>query len=268
MLIKRIAWLTDIHLNFLEPQEVETFCRNIVDRGTDAMLLGGDTGVAPSIRAYLRILENELRRPIYFVLGNHDFYHGSIARVRKEIKEISDNSRRLHWLPATGAVELTPETGLIGIDSWADGRFGDYEKSEVMLNDYLYIEEFVGLDRCARLKKLNQLGDEAAAALNDTLPAALERFSHTILLTHVPPFEAACWHEGRLTDKNWLPHFSCKAVGEALFELMCSYPHRKLTVLCGHTHSPGSAQILPNLIVKTGVALYGRPNIQELLIVK
>ncbi len=266
--MKRIAWITDVHLNFLEPQEVETFCRSIVDSGPDAVLLGGDTGVVPSIRAYLKILENELRRPIYFVLGNHDFYHGSIARVRKEIKEISDNSRWLHWLPATGAVELTPETGLIGIDSWADGRFGDYEKSQVMLNDYLFIEEFVGLDRRARLKKLNQLGDDAAAELYDTLPAALGRFSHTILLTHVPPFEAACRHEGNPTDENWLPHFSCRAVGEALFELMRSYSHRKLTVLCGHTHSPGRAQILPNLIVKTGGAIYGSPCIQELLIVK
>ncbi len=266
--MKRIAWLTDVHLNFLEPQEVETFCRSVADSGPDTVLLGGDTGIAPSIRAYLKLLENELRRPIYFILGNHDFYHGAIARVRKEIKEISDNSRRLHWLPATGAVELTPETGLIGIDSWADGRFGDYEKSQVMLNDYLLIAEFVGLDRCARLKKLNQLGDEAAAKLYNTLPATLDRFSHTILLTHVPPFEAACRHEGNLTDENWLPHFSCRAVGEVLFELMRSYPHRKLTVLCGHTHSPGRAQILPNLIVKTGGAIYGSPRIQELLIVK
>jgi hypothetical protein len=38
-----------------------------------------------------------------------------------------------------------------------------------------------------------------------------------------------------------------------------------MTVLCGHTHSSGECQILPNLLVKTGEAMYGTPKIQEIL---
>jgi hypothetical protein len=43
------------------------------------------------------------------------------------------------------------------------------------------------------------------------------------------------------------------------------YPDRNMTVFCGHTHSSGVAQILPNLLVKTGGAVYGKPQIQELI---
>jgi len=46
---------------------------------------------------------------------------------------------------------------------------------------------------------------------------------------------------------------------------MKKHPDKKLTVLCGHTHSPGAAQILPNLEVLTGSAEYGSPTIQQIL---
>jgi hypothetical protein len=46
---------------------------------------------------------------------------------------------------------------------------------------------------------------------------------------------------------------------------MSAYPDHQMTVLCGHTHSSGQADILPNLLVKTGGAEYGSPMIQEIL---
>ena len=160
---------------------------------------------------------------------------------------------------------LTEETGLVGHDGWADGRLGDYARSEVLLNDYLLIEELSGLDKEDRLGRLHALGDEAAAHFRALLPEALERFRRLIVLTHVPPFREACWHRGRVSDDDWLPHFSCRAVGEVLAEAMAAHPECEMTVLCGHTHSPGEAQILPNLRVLTGGAEYGRPAIQRVL---
>lgn len=83
--------------------------------------------------------------------------------------------------------------------------------------------------------------------------------------THVPPFKEACWHDGEISDDKWLPHFACKAVGNVLEKLMIEHPDRQMTVLCGHTHSSGRAEILPNLFVKTGGAEYGSPAIQEII---
>jgi predicted MPP superfamily phosphohydrolase len=266
--MKKAAWVTDIHLNFLKKPALENFCCRIAESNPDLLLIGGDIAEATSIKSYLHTLERRLQIPIYFVLGNHDYYHSSIAQVRESIAELTELSHQLHWLPTTGIVELTTNTALVGHDTWADGRLGDYSNSTVFLNDYRLIEELTGLEKNERLAKLHALGDESATYLRNILPDALDRFSRVIVLVHVPPFRESCWHEGRISDDNWLPHFSCKAAGEALVEMMQKYNDREMVVLCGHTHGQGEVQILPNLCVKTGGAIYGNPALQEVLIIE
>ena len=39
----------------------------------DCFAITGDIGEARSVERYCRLLESSLQRPIYFVLGNHDF---------------------------------------------------------------------------------------------------------------------------------------------------------------------------------------------------
>lgn len=259
----RVAWATDIHLEFLTPPALTTFCITLATSSAEAFLISGDISQARGLHKHLRILERTLERPIYFVLGNHDFYHGRIAEVRDQVREISGISSYLRWLPASGPIELSPRTGLVGHDGWADGRLGDYRNSPVLLNDYRLIDDFVGLDPVARLALLNRLGDEAAEYFRRELPTALERWKKVIVLTHVPPFAEAAWYMGRRSDEDWLPHFSCKAAGDALLAAATAYPDREIRVLCGHTHSAGEVEMLPNLRVITGGARYGAPAIQS-----
>jgi hypothetical protein len=43
----RLAWLTDLHLEFLHPPgKIEQFCRSIAQKRPDGVLIGGDTGTA------------------------------------------------------------------------------------------------------------------------------------------------------------------------------------------------------------------------------
>ncbi len=265
--MRRLAWLTDVHLNFVTPGHVDALCRAVRDAGADAVLLGGDIGEAPDLVGQLEGLDARLGLPVYFVLGNHDYYRGSISRIRAGVEYLCARAPGLHWLPGSGVVDLTPQTTLVGHDGWADGRFGDYERSDVLLNDYLLIEELAGLDERGRLRRLNALGDEAAAHFRAVLPEALAQFRRLIVLTHVPPFREACWHRGRVSGDAWLPHFACRAVGEALIEAMAAHPACEMTVLCGHTHSPGEAEVMPGLRVLTGGAEYGRPEVQRVLTV-
>lgn len=264
--MKRVAWLTDLHLEFVSsPSRVNVLCESVRDTAPDCVLLGGDTGIASSVEQYLLTLEERLQVPIYFVLGNHDFYHGSIKRVRDLAARLSKNSRRLHWMPAEGVVELTAKTALIGHGGWADGRLGNGINSSVQLNDYLLIEELTGLHIRKRFEKLNDLGDEAAEYIRGVLSEALRDYRNVLLLTHVPPFKNAAWYRGRVCDDEYLPHFACKAVGDVLVGVMETHPESNLAVLCGHTHDGGEAEILPNLHVKTGRAKYGEPNLQEVI---
>ncbi|HUY34581.1 MAG TPA: metallophosphoesterase [Pirellulales bacterium] len=261
--MKRLAWLTDIHLNFVSAAAMEQFLDGVVAARPDGVLLGGDIAEARDLIGHLKRIAATLPCPVYFVLGNHDFYRGSIGRVRAHVAELCAATPQLVWLSNAGMVELTPEVGLVGHDGWADARLGDYERSMVMMNDYRLIEELAGLGKAERWQLLKRMGDEAAEHVHRMLPRALDAYPHVVFLTHVPPLREACWYEGQISDDEWLPHFTCLAVGQALLKIMGQRPDRKLTVLCGHTHSPGETWPLANLRILTGGAEYGLPSIQR-----
>ena len=258
----RFAWLTDLHLNFCNSEQVQELLDGIDATEADAVLIGGDIGEAPDVIGYLKRFAS-LGRPVFFVLGNHDFYHGSIRQVRADVDDLCQDAENLYCLSTGGVIELTPDTALIGHDGWGDARVGDFDNSTVELNDYRLIKELSGIDKQTRKEVLRSLGDHAASYVRRALPEALERYQHVWFLTHVPPWREACWHEGRHSDDNWTPHFACGAGGEALREIMAEHPDRQLTVLCGHTHGKGETQVLSNLLAITGGAEYGRPKVQR-----
>jgi predicted phosphohydrolase len=256
-----VAWLSDIHLNFLADRDVDAFLDEVRSTEPDVILLGGDVGESRDVCEYLERFASAVPCPIYFVLGNHDFYFGSIAEVRERVRQLCRRVPNLHYLSDLDALKLAPNVGLVGHDGWADGRLGDYERSYVMMNDYRLIAELAGVGKQARLPLLHALGDEAGGHVRRVLPAAMDRYPQVFLLTHVPPLREACWHEGQLSDDEWAPHFTCLAVGEAILEVARSHPQCQLTVLCGHTHGAGQAQPLPNVIIYTAGAEYGHPSI-------
>jgi 3',5'-cyclic AMP phosphodiesterase CpdA len=262
--MRRLAWATDIHLNFVHG-DVRSFREQVVAAAPDGLVITGDISEAETLVRDLAALDRVLWLPAWIVLGNHDFYGSSIRAVRAAVANFCRRSKRLRYLPAEGVVRLAADTALVGHDGWADGRFGDFEHSQVVLNDYLVIEDLAGLDPQTRLERLHKLGDEAAAYFRRLLPQALDRHQNVVVAIHVPPFREACWHEGKVSDDDHLPHFGCAAAGEALVQIMRSRPEQRMLVLCGHTHSRGVARILPNLLVKTGGATYGQPSLAEVI---
>jgi 3',5'-cyclic AMP phosphodiesterase CpdA len=259
----RAAWVTDLHLNFLDGAGVARFLSALEAERPDVVLVGGDIGEADSVADYLRTMADRLARPIYFVLGNHDFYRGAIPPVRAAVSALCRVEPRLTYLSQAGVTALTPTTGLVGHDGWGDARHGDFFGTFVELNDHLLIGGLAGLDKARLREALERLGDEAAAHLGSVLPDALARFEHVLLLTHVPPFREACCYRGRASDDNWAPFFTCKAVGDLLLETMRARPDRRLTVLCGHSHGAAEVRVLPNLLVLAGEVEYGAPRTQR-----
>ena len=264
-MIERIGWCTDIHLDFVEDKTYQDFISEILNADLDALFITGDIGNAEHVDIYLQQLITEINIPIYFVLGNHDFYNGSIKHTRKKISHLCQKTPGLIWVTIRGVMELTPNTVLLGHDSWADGRLGNYWDSPVMLNDYIHINELSNIGKEERFNQLNKLGDEAANYISYFLNHALENYDHVIFMTHVPPFKGACVHDGKIANDDYLPHFSCKAVGDVLYERMIGNQYVDMLVLCGHTHASVEVDVLPNLKVKTGTAEYGKPGIQEII---
>ncbi len=118
----------------------------------------GDIAVAKNIDKILLKLADEIQIPIYFVLGNHDYYHGSIAKVREEVRHLSIDSNQLFWLPESGPVQLSDEVALIGHGGWGDARFGDFDESTVYLSDYVAIQELAGISNSERKAQIESIG--------------------------------------------------------------------------------------------------------------
>ncbi|MBK7670210.1 MAG: metallophosphoesterase [bacterium] len=263
-----IAWTTDLHLDSAEPVVIRTLYARVRASGARALLVGGDIATARNLERRLRDLADAVGMPVHFVLGNHDYYGGSIAEVRARIGRLDRPG--LHWLPATGPQELAPGVVLAGHGGWGDARNGDFAGSDAVLTDYLRIaelrhvfdlERFTGtFGKDSPLEaELRRLGQDAADTLAPHLAAAAATSPQVIVLTHVPPFRDACWHEGRVTSDHWLPGFSCGATGDLLLAVARAHPACRFTVLCGHTHSAATARPAPNLIVHAQTAEYGSP---------
>jgi len=158
----KLAWLTDIHLNFIGRSAVEELCNNIRSSGANAILITGDIATSLHLCRYLEYLADDLQRPIYFVLGNHDYYGSSLKRVNNEVAKVVKRNQYLLWLSRSGVVELSSDTCLIGHEGLADSRLGDPDGSQVVLNDYCQIEELRQPSKELRIKVQNKLGDAAA----------------------------------------------------------------------------------------------------------
>lgn len=261
----KAVWITDVHLDALDKTEYDTFVQSVVSLSPDAVLLTGDIGTAETIADDLPHLARDFNRPLYFVLGNHDFYHGSIAEVRERVGRMVANNTRLTYLTRSEAILVTDKTALIGHDAYSDGGYGDYARSDVRLNDYLYIKELKNLGKTRRLKVMQSLAGEAADHFRRYLPVAFAKVDRAVLLMHPPPYKEACLYLGRIGGDLHLPHFSCKMVGDALIGVMRELPDKRLTVLCGHTHGGGDIQVLPNLRVLVGSSDYHTPLVELVL---
>ena len=259
----RIAWLTDIHLNFLIPREIDLFISKVKKTNPDVVIITGDIGESHDFGEYLTKMARDLATPILFTLGNHDFWGSSFRKVKERARQLIAEEDNLTWLSVSEPVQLSESIALVGHDSWADGRFGDYDGSDVELSDFYAIEDLMFLDKKDRLEVVQAAADEAVRHLSEVLPRALDVADHVIVATHVPPFREACWYQGKVSDDDYLPHFSCKAVGDVILDAMTGRNEKKLTVLCGHTHGSGEAQISDNILALTGKAKYGRPEIQQ-----
>jgi len=265
-----LTWITDVHLNFLEKDERIDFYHALIATDSNGVVISGDIAEATSIESILKEMASTTQKPIYFVLGNHDYYRSSINDLRNKMTSMTKDEPFLFWLPASGPQKLGNDVVLVGQDCFADGRYGDYANSRVVLNDSRMIVDLFQsstLGKYPLLEKMQQLADQDAKELENSIEQAVRSYNpkKIIILIHVPPFIEVCMHEGKISSDDYLPFFSSKVTGEILMHAAESYPEIEFLALCGHTHSNGFFQPYPNLIVKAGASEYGKPSIQEVI---
>ena len=260
----RVVWLTDLHLNHCDDDLVEIFFQEINTHKPDSIWISGDFSESFQLLRYLRWIDYVFSCPVYFVLGNHDYYFASVEMIRDQVADFCKDKANLTYLSESGPIAIGQNSCLIGHDGWSDGRLGDYEKSVVMTHDYHTLNDLAGLEKKERWEKLKQLGDQAGEHISRNLDQALEDYDHVYVVTHVPPTRGSCWHNGAISDDQWAPHFTCKAVGDAIKGSLRGKSEKNVTVFCGHTHGEGESQPQKNWKIHTGKSLYGHPSIARI----
>lgn len=171
----------------------------------------------------------------------------------------------LHWLDQ--GIQHLGQWTLVGVGGWYDARYGN-SRSQVELSDFSEIQELKpGLwSRDLLLELVSSRADKEAARLSELLTEACQGPEKTILVaTHVSPYEESSWYEGRPSDRSWVPWFSSRATGLVLDEFSRKHPEKCFRVFCGHSHSSGIYRRTENLVVYTGKARYGAPDLTGLL---
>lgn len=267
----KIVWLTDIHLNFLKAPERVQFYNRVAEIDADKLLITGDIAEAKDVCEILSEFSQHVSSPIYFVLGNHDYYFGSVANVREKVQTLCKQNSKVIWLGKPEIIALSGDTVLVGHDGWADARYGDFDRSLVSLNDSRLIAELYQaflLNKSALKSEMQKLADEDAEVLQQTLTKAINaKTKKVIIATHVPPFPECSWHKDQPSDEDWLPYFASKATGDVIKVFANKHKSVHFLVLCGHTHTAISVALFENLKIKAGVAQYHKPQIQEIMVV-
>lgn len=200
----KLAWCTDTHLDHIVDWEVKEFASQIE---ADAVLFTGDISCADYLVGHLSKIHDIVGKPVYVVLGNHDFYGSDVASVREKVS----NLEGVHYLSVMKPVELAPETALVGHDGWYDLYYGNGTSTSVILNDFRHIKDFLPFFYQGAVEiPARELAREAAAHVSKQIDAAAKKYSRIIVATHVPPWPQASTYRGKQSDNDFLPLFCSK----------------------------------------------------------
>jgi predicted phosphohydrolase len=247
---KELVWLSDVHADSLRgdfPAEVDQLRRE----NPEGILITGDISNAERLDEHLAVIST-LGCPIFFVLGNHDFWNGSFAGVTALVRSACSKKTNLFFLDESGLVQLGGGTALIGGQGWGDGKAGLGEKSPVTSRDRQLIQEFTDKPREKYFQMLQEMGRASASAFSEIAVPALEGSEHLILATHVPPFAASA-----LREPEYLPFYVNVALGDEILRIAHQFPGKKISVYCGHTHRKSIYRPLPNVTVHVADATSG-----------
>jgi len=277
----RLAWATDIHLDFVtDPNDIfhsskniDTFCSLILKDKPEALLLSGDISLSSFLVDHLVALEERLRFPIYFVLGNHDFWRGDFDGVRRQMKNLSYIADHLKYLSTTPYINLEPNVSLVGHDGWYDGFYGDPKRTNFIMNDWNYVSDFakagVMSHNSPNIEKVllisRQQASSAAHHIANGIKAAISKSSakKIIIATHVPPFTQPIDAGLNASEAlNFYPWYASRIMGDMLLSAAKSNPHVKFEIFCGHIHSDYEGLIAPNLLLRSGKSEYSEPRCQ------
>lgn len=279
----KYAWATDTHFDHLDQKnnlQLIKFANELVATNPTGIFLTGDISSSPNLVHHLSVLETVVQRPIYYVLGNHDYYFSSIKVMRDKMFELSRISDYLKYVPSTSYVALSTTTALVGHDGWYDAMYGVGAKSRFVMNDWRFIGDFVqysggssyiaenGQPRHKDLivERARHLANNSIQHIAMGIKEAIKaKFTNIIVMTHFPPYPEAHRYKDAPSNPEIQPWYTSKMLGDTLLAAATAHSNIQFTSLSGHTHSAYEGFRLPNLKVCVGNSEYRFPVISNII---
>lgn len=276
-----LVWVTDPHFNLLGAPQNPRYVKEHLKRfgspydfgehlakmhpTAHGAVISGDIAEAHSVKDSLTGFSKGWGKPVYFVLGNHDYWGASWKSVNRQLDEWDlPKTRPLVWLRKAGVVELAPDLALCGHEGWYDGRAGAAARSRIIMNDWDEIKEMRNLHDLPRRELIAETARHWTAEAEIHLREACSKYKNVVFVTHFPPFPDSAKY-GQPSDDDWLPWTVNVTLGDTLIELAYEYPETSILVLCGHTHLAKDVRMAPNLRVLTGHSEYWYPQVSGVL---
>lgn len=263
----RLAWVTDPHFDHATVGALTEHVAEVHAAAPDAVLVTGDFATAGTLPRWIRAYRRMVDRPLYFVLGNHDFWGSAVAPVREGMRRFGSAAGGLVYLTTAGPQTLAEGLALVGHDGWYDARAGRWEEPRFRMQDWARIADYAGAGGHGDIVATSRaLAEMAEGELVPQVEAAARTHTTVLVATHVPPWPLPPG-EQRHPDGMWIaPWYVAQRLGQALEQVAAAHPDVGFRVLSGHAHvrREGMA-IAPNLTCEVGGARYGRPGIAGLL---
>lgn len=222
-------WATDIHLDKLTKMSVKDWGKNlkITYPATQSLIITGDISTGSKLEQHLKELVSGFQSPIYFVLGNHDYWNSSFEAMDEQAELWQ--SFGLTCLE-NKVIRLSDDIALVGTSGFYDCTYGDFDYSYEEMTDFYKIQELLN-----PIGRRNVL-ETRSATLGHQLISSIEQakksnYKNIIVATHVPPFLGLV----KDLEETILPFYASGNIGNAIYAAALTAKN-KLAVLCGHSH--------------------------------
>lgn len=241
-------WATDIHLNYFSDEYISNFGKSLAkDYKAKGLIISGDISLGNKLERNLKTLSDAVQMPIYYVLGNHDYWYSSFAEIDALVDRLSSDSGLIDLNKSI--VKINDSTALTGFTGWYDCKFGKINP-EVKMSDWIKISDYLDQDYLnVSINRSNKYLD-----FKDRLSTIKDSgFDNQIIVTHFPPFEKLI--KGKKEAK---PFYGSSIAGDTLLSIKNQYS--KIVCLSGHTHNRATYQV-GNLSCYVGEACRGKPSL-------
>jgi len=262
----KYLWYTDTHLTLVPFWRKRRFFKHVHMEAPKGIFLTGDITNGLFLKRDIELLAKNIKCPIYFVLGNHDYHwNSSFEKVHAIIKELCVQYKHLIWLTESSPIKLNSSTFLIGAEGWYDADVGDASYLTYSL-DWRLIKELRQLSTMSdRLDVFRALADRSCEIIAKQLLGvlSLSNCKDIYLLTHFPPFKQAMRDFGTRFEKYWLPYNVNLRLGRLLKKIMKQHKKKHLTVLSGHTHDSIQVHVSRNIFCRVEDSSCSKLTIEE-----